>query len=82
MIEKVLKMMNEPTRSDTIANTSRNVLKNERFFFRLLWLSCVILSPEITSMFFVPGWSRSAARMLWTTWSCDTPGSAFTLIAS
>ena len=38
-IENVLKMMNEPTSSATTPKTSRNVLKNDRLSFRLLWLS-------------------------------------------
>ena len=35
-IEKVLKMMNEPTSRATIPKINRNVLKKERFFSRLL----------------------------------------------
>ncbi len=54
-IENVLKMMNEPTSSATTAKISRNVLKNERLSFRLLWLSAVMSFPLITSIFEVPG---------------------------
>ena len=55
MIENVLKMMNEPTSSATTPKISRNVLKNDRLSFRLLWLSSVMSLPLITSIFAVPG---------------------------
>ncbi len=74
-------MMNEPTSSATTPKISRNVLKNERLSFRLLWLSAVMSLPLITSMFLVPGSDFSAVRMLATTSFWLTPPAAFTSIA-
>ena len=67
-------MMNEPTSSATTPKISRNVLKNDRLSFRLLWLSSVMSLPLITSIFAVPGSALSAVRMLATTSFCETPG--------
>ena len=82
MIEKVLKMMKEPTSSATTPKMSRNVLKNDRLSFRLFWLSLVMSFPLITSTLAVSGTPFTAVRMLLTTWSWLTPGSAFTSMES
>ena len=52
MIEKVLKMMNDPTSSAMTPKTSRNVLKNPSWSLTSFWVSLVICSPVRTSMFF------------------------------
>ena len=54
MIEKVLKMMNEPTSSAMTPKTSRKVLKNPSASLTSFWLSRVICSPVSTSTFFWP----------------------------
>ncbi len=82
MIENVLKMMKEPTSNATTPKMSRKVLKNDRLSFRLFWLSLVMSFPLITSTLAVSGAACSALRMLLTTWSWVTPGSAFTSIES
>ncbi len=79
MIEKVLKMMNEPTSSAITPKTSRNVLKNRSASLMSFWLSFVISAPVRTSTFFSP---VSVCLRLRATWSCDTPESAFTRISS
>ncbi len=79
MIEKVLKMMKEPTSSAMTPKTSRKVLKKLSADLMSFWLSFVISEPVSTSMFLSPASDRLRFR---ATCACETPESALTRISS
>jgi hypothetical protein len=71
VMENVLKMMNPPTSTATRANTSMNVLKNDRPSRIASWFSSVTVAPMTAST----PLGRTVSRRS-TSSCCETPSSA------
>jgi hypothetical protein len=71
VMAKVFKMMKAPTSTATTAKMRKNLLKTDRPFWNVSWVSLMAAAPVTAS---VPGGS-TRCRLL-TSCCCDTPGAA------